>query len=292
MRTLWTIGFLIVSANTCIAQDITILERTDYAVCDRALLDQCRAMEGRLRLTNRPPLQFFVLKCAPSVCRTKILHLKDLALTASIKVNFETIAYRNSFVFVGTGGFRAKVETRLVPDGLLITNSIVIEALAPRYSRQTGKPIGGVFHVDSNGRMFIERYSDFSTAHRAISPVFAIQSPTVLVYDAQRDHDLGTQVFSDRSAVGISSNGDFMYFLVLTINESSGKAPTHNAVTLTQFADIILHLSQEVGVRLERAINLEGYSYPFVFIPKGSRSVGLNEKKVMPSVFALEESSR
>jgi hypothetical protein len=70
-------------------------------------------------------------------------------------------------------------------------------------------------------------------------PNYAVQSPSILVYDNQIDFGLNNTQFSDRSAAGVGANGEFMLFLASSINTNlSNKSPNYDALTLRQFAEI------------------------------------------------------
>jgi hypothetical protein len=276
--------FVFTADNPAVAEDVTLTDRAEIHFCrsDRS----CLAISGRVQLHGRP-IRVFAAKCPTSRCSVGIQVLPDAQSKSLMEDRLRSSA-KSATVFLSTAGFRDRIGDRDMPDGLLIAGKQKVQDLTPKISTVDGDRIytGGVFQVDERGGLSIVRYKDFSVRP---SIVHAIQSPTILIYGGVPDFGLGTRDYSDRSAVGIGASGEFMFFLALSINETAGARPRYDAVTIKQFADLIAQLAKELRIGVSSAINMEGYSYPYVLLPKNSFAVGVNEIKAMPSIFSLEE---
>jgi hypothetical protein len=109
----------------------------------------------------------------------------------------------------------------------------------------------------------------------------------MLVYDGSKDWGLSTKSPSGRSAVGVGNDDSFLFFLVTSMNIRRA-AQRFDAVTLDQFADLIVLISKESYLDLKHAINMEGYSYPFVSLPKSGAHFGVDQRKNMASAWRIQ----
>lgn len=260
-------------------------------LCGKNQHSKCTAFFGRAENGSRR-FNFLAVRCQNDFCIPSISYLSDFGQRSVISKTLDRLSDKST-VFISTGGMYAVVNNTPRPDGLLIVKGKVVSELT-EFKNGTEIATGGIFTIHKSGHLSIIRITDFKDKYKqAASDLdFAIQSTTILVSRGNKDSGLSPlnspPPYSDRSAVGIGRDGSFMFFMAVTTSNTAGKPSRHDALTLDQFAELIVLMGNSLGSAVDSAMNLEGYSYPFAIAPRAQFSLGLDEKKMMSNAFQLK----
>ncbi len=195
----------------------------------------------------------------------------DLQIKGTAAEAYEQITDADTFAVVGGGFYGYDKDGDETPIGLTRENGIRKVALMP-WSH------GGVLTSDGDGNV---RIYPAETAAQGGLWAFALQSKPIIILNGNVDvaKNLRDSDFN-RVAVGTSSKGDI---LIIGLFHSFGQAGT-----LVQFARIYKEVAEKRGIKILRALSMDGGAGAQIHIPQLKKSFGDTGLSYFPNAIRFD----
>lgn len=203
---------------------------------------------------------------------TSNVTVHDLRVEGLSVEAYEKFKTQNTIAIVGGGFFGYTKTGKAVPVGLIRENGVRKIALMPWDH-------GGVLTSDGQGKIKIFPAESKSQAGRW---AYAIQSKPIIILNGNIDvsKNLRDADFN-RVAVGTTLDGDI---LIVGLFHSFGQA-----ATLVQFAQIYKSLADKKGIKILRALAMDGGSGAQIYIPRLNMHFGDTGRSYFPSAIRFDD---
>jgi hypothetical protein len=203
------------------------------------------------------------LKDLPSTFR-----MRDVRRTGPLVTLFETIAIPTDAVLVNGGFFAVDDKDAPRPTGFIVANG-------NRLSAFVRTQVGGVLTATGDQhRVIPARLFDPAIGYRD-----AVQGRPILVYNGMRGVQSDDRRLFDRVAIGVTQSGSV---LVAGAFNDNGQA-----VSLYEFAEMLVRASKVYGLELAEAINLDGGPSAHIYLPRLRRHFGGPTTTYLPNAVAI-----